>query len=456
MEYPKFIDRSQELSLLETLFSSKKPKLVLLYGRRRVGKTALLRQFADKHKCLYLLACQESERDQLKRLGTHIADFFQDKVVEMNPFTTWDALFTYINTKTTPSPIILDEFPYLVQSNKSLPSILQDYWDNYFSKRESFLILCGSSITMMESLLGYKNPLYGRRSESILLEPLKFFDAVLFFPNLSREQKVEYYSVLGGTPAYLLEFDESKTLAINIKEKILKKNSFLSQDVLFILREELNEPRYYFSLLHSISKGNTKLGQIINDTGLDKGLVIKYLSVLIELQLIERQIPITEKSPTKSRKGIYVLKDNFFKFWFRFIFENSQYIEQELFDKLVNEKITPALPSFIGYAFEGICLEWVRKTYTQYLVGKWWDRNNEIDIVGIDPATSTLLVAEVKWKDVADRDARTLMETLRVKASSITDSYEKIKYMIVAKSLPTKNRLRDEGILAYDLEDIIP
>ena len=234
-------------------------------------------------------------------MSEEISKFFNDKVLEANPFKNYDALFIYLLEKEV--PVFFDEFPFLVESNKSLPSILQEYWDKSFSRKKSFIILCGSSIRMMESLLGYKSPIYGRRTEQILLEPLKFKDACYFFNSLKKEDKIIYYSVLGGTPAYLLEFDYNKNLLHNIQEKILNKNKFLYQDTLFVLQQELNEPHIYYSIIKSISKGNTKIGNIMNDVGIEKGKITKYLSVLQKLQIIERRVPITEKNKEKSPAG---------------------------------------------------------------------------------------------------------------------------------------------------------
>ena len=182
MSESNFKNRKKELALFEELYMSGKSKFIILYGRRRVGKTELLKKFLSKHRGLYLLARQESEKDQLERLSEQTAEFFKDNVLKVNPFTSWDAVFTYLSEKPR-MPIIFDEFPYAVQASKKLPSVLQDHWDNKFSKNKSFIVLCGSSINMMESLLGHKSPLYGRRTEQILLEPLKFSDACFLFPD---------------------------------------------------------------------------------------------------------------------------------------------------------------------------------------------------------------------------------------------------------------------------------
>jgi len=416
-----FRNRTRELNFLNELYEKDVAKLIILYGRRRVGKTELLKEFLKKHKGLYLLARQESETEQIRKLSSQIAEFYNDNVLKLNPFSNWDSLFTYLSEKPK-IPIIIDEFPYIIQASKKVTSILQDYWDNRFSKKNSFIVLCGSSIQMMEKLLGKKSPIYGRRTEQILLEPMKFRDSCLFFPEKTNlKDKVYYYSILGGMPAYLLEFDFDKSLKVNIIENILKKNKFLNQDVLFTLREELREPRNYFSILYSIAKGNTKISQIVNDTGLDKSFATKYLSILIDLQLVERRVPITEKNPLKSRKGIYLLKDNFFKFWFKFIFENQEYIEQEKQEKLYDEKILPEMNSFVGRIFEEIALSEISRNskYEDYFFGRWWDNENEADIVGIDKKNKKLLIAEVKFKNLSSKEINQIKSNLEIMAKKI-------------------------------------
>ncbi|MHA1273825.1 MAG: ATP-binding protein [Promethearchaeota archaeon] len=458
MEYTIFLNRKNELKILEQLKNKNKPKLVIIYGRRRVGKTAILKKFAEKYPALYIVARQESYIDQLKRISELTARFFKDDVLAINPFQNWDSFWVYISERADDIILILDEFPYLVQSTPALPSILQDYWDNRFSKKEnSFIILCGSSINMMESLLGYKNPLYGRRTNQILIQPLSFFDAREFFPKLSLEVQIQVYSILGGTPAYLLEFDPKESILKNIREKILPPNTFLNQDPFFVLREELSELRYYFSILNSISKGNTKLGNIINDTGLGKGLVSKYLHVLIDLHIVERRVPITELEPRKSRRGIYLIRDNYFKFWFRFVFSNAHFLEQGLFDYVLEKKIKPNLNTFIGYTFEDICIEWLKQKYSQHLIGGWWKKQEEIDIIILNPNTKELILCEVKWKNLKNNDIARIFRELKRKSKLISPLYKIIGYMIIAKKIEDKNNIKENlapNYSVFDLDDM--
>ncbi len=438
MKYTKeqknsFKNRKRELKLFEQIYESGKPKLIVFYGRRRVGKTELLKEFLKKHKGIYLLARQEPEKEQLVKFSAQIAEFFNDDLLKVNPLVSWDALFTYLSKKKE-TLIIFDEFPYTVQTSKKLPSVLQDYWDNEFSKKKSFIVLCGSSINMMESLLGHKSPIYGRRTEQIMLEPLTFSDACLFFPKkMPLKDKIIYYSIIGGTPAYLLEIDFRRSLEDNLRDNILRKNKFLYQDVMFVLREELKEPRNYFSILVSLSKGNTKISRIVNDVGLEKTFVSKYLSVLTSLQLVERRVPITERNFMKSRRGLYFIKDNYFRFWFRFVFPYIEYVEQERQNNLIKEIIMPELNSFAGRTFEDIVLSEIAKSkkYRSYLFGRWWDNELECDIVALDKTAKKIIIGEVKFSEISRKDIKHIEESLREKAKRINTNSYKEKFLIV-------------------------
>jgi len=455
LRYNKFINRKKELKLLEELYGESSSRLVVLYGKRRVGKTALLNEFASKHKILYFVARQESMIDQLKKMSEEVGEYFGDDVIKINPFTSYDALFKYLIKN--PSPVFFDEFPFLVESCKALPSILQEYWDKYFSKRDSFFVLCGSSIRMMVSLLGYKSPIYGRRTAQMLLEPLSFKQACEFFPrSLSNEDKVINYAVLGGTPAYLLEFDYKKNIYKNILEKILKKNVFLYQDVMFVLQQELNEPRVYYSIIQSIAKGNTKLAKISNDTKIDAIKISKYLSVLQELHLIERRVPITEKNKEKSKKGLYKLKDQYFKFWFKFIFGNKDFVERNKEELLVLEKIKPNFNAYVGEAFEEVVLQWASKKeeFKRYFIGRWWSKEEEIDLLGVDRIKKKMLFGEVKWKRLSPKQVKDIFEDLERKSLILDDSFSK-EFMVVGKKISEKKRLREEGYKVFDLDDVV-
>ncbi|MBI2548533.1 ATP-binding protein [Candidatus Woesearchaeota archaeon] len=451
----QFKNRKHELKALERLYSEKFPKLIVMYGRRRVGKTALIQEFLKKHKGIYLLGRQETELENLRRFSAEISNFFSDETLNTNPLRNWDSLFTYLSQKLKEKrfAVAIDEFPYVVSANEAVPSILQDYWDNKLSKLSAFIILCGSSISMMERVVGYKSPIYGRRTEQMLIEPLKFKDATAFIPgSLSMNNKIAYYAIVGGTPAYLLEFDYNRSLEQNLLENYLQKTKFLYHDALFVLREELNEPRNYFAILRAISRGKNTSNEIVNETSLDRGLVGKYLSVLIDLHFIERLLPITEKKT--SRKGIYKIKDNFFKFWFRFVHANEDYIEQNRQELLLKEKILPNLNSYVGDIFEDIALAFIteKKEYNDFLFGRWWHKGTEIDVVGKSP--NELIFIEVKWKKLSESEAICILEGLAKKSDNFpTKNNVRKMFGIIAKNIDKKDKLRERGYICFDVDD---
>lgn len=447
----KFKNRASELKNLEKLYADKAPRLLVMYGRRRVGKTSIMQEFLSRHKGIYLLARQETELENLKRFSEQIGSFFKDEILGLSPFQNWDSLFLYLAKKLKEERFIIaiDEFPYLAGANSAIPSILQDYWDNHFSKIDAFIIICGSSIAMMEKTLGYKSPLYGRRTEQILIEPLKFSNAAEFMPKtLGFEKKAEYYAILGGTPAYLMEFDFSESLEKNIIGNYLQKTKFLYQDVLFVLREELNEPRNYFAILRVIAKGKNSLNDIVMETGLERSLIGKYLSILIDMHLVERLLPITEKK--SSRKGIYKIKDNFFRFWFRFVHEYENYIEQNRQELLVKEKIMPNLNSYVGGVFEDIAFQYLSESqeFRDYIFGRWWAKDTEIDIIG--KSHKDVLLIEVKWKSVDENEALKIIEMIKEKSKKFPLKNMPLKFGIIAKKIENKEKLRKLGYLAFD------
>lgn len=248
---------------------------------------------------------------------------------------------------------VIDEFQYLMESNAAVPSIFQKIWDEVLANTNIFLIICGSSISIMETLMGYKNPLYGRRTGQWMMEMLKFKDAMKFLPRYGLGEQIEVFSILDGIPLYLKQFDDSKSIMENIQEKILEKGNFLNIEPDFLLKEELREPRNYFLILKAISFGNTKFGEIVNYTQLDKTLVSKYLDNLVVLRIIEKMYPVgTEKE--RVRDARYKLSDNFFSFWFRFVYPNRSDIERGEV-AAVMALIKKDLNSFVGRKFEKVC-----------------------------------------------------------------------------------------------------
>ncbi len=403
-----FVDRNEEMNFLKKLYEKDNSQLLILYGRRRIGKTELLKQFSKNKKHLFFSSDLSSEPEQLRQFSEKLYQVTKESFLKTQIFSSWEALFRYIfdNLVDKIPIIIIDEFPYLCYSNKALPSIIQKIWDEKCKKGKLFLVLCGSYLSFMEkNVLGSKSPLFGRRTGQIFLKSLLFQDATEFFPKYSDEQKVMAYSILGGTPAYLQRFDDAKNIEQNVKEEILNKNSYLYSETRFLLMEELREPSIYFSIIKAVAFGRTRLNEIVQETKLnDSYKVNKYLTVLRELKIIKREVPITEEKPYKSRKGIYILTDHFFRFWFRYIFPNLSYLEEGEIDFVWSHKIKSDINAYIGFVFEDICIQRLKKMNRQAQlafkakkIGRWWDNQNEIDIVAYDEKNS-FLFCECKWR----------------------------------------------------------
>lgn len=400
----KFINREKELDFLNQTWLDKKTHFIIIYGKRRVGKTELLKQFIKKKKAVYFLADKRSSKDQLKELGRIMGGHFNDLLLIKNGFREWLDVFLYLKEKVSDRFIfVIDEFSYLLEVEKNIGFIFQKGWDEYLKEKNIILVLCGSSISMMEKeTLDYRSPLYGRRTGQILLKPLTFYQSWQFFPKKNLNDFLSIYSITGGMPSYLLQIDGDLSIADNLKEKIFKKTAFLYNEVEFFLRDELREVKNYFSILKAISFGKRKFGEIINETGLPKNILMKYLITLTNLQLIEKEIPITEKNPHKSKKGLYRISDNFFRFWFQFVFPYKSELEIENYSQpLINfERKFNILKALI---YKEVALEILLnnqdKVFPLEKIGRWWDKQEEIDIVGLNERDKKIIFGEVKWSD---------------------------------------------------------
>ena len=449
-----FVNRVEELSMLEERHGSGRAEFVVIYGRRRVGKTALIMKFLENKDGIYLLARETSDIENLKRFSQKIARYFNDSFLLKNPFRSWDAFFEYLTNIDGRFIVAIDEFPYLVKSNASLPSILQEYWDTKLRDTELFLIICGSSVSMMDNLLGYKSPIYGRRTAQLRLKPLGFFQIVDFFPGYSWGDLVKVYGVLGGNPAYLLEFDDKMGVEDNLM-RYFRMDSILYQDSLFILREELDDPRNYFAIIEAIARGKNTLGEIVNETGLNRGLVGKYLSVLRELDIVRREIPITESY--KSRKGRYYINDFYLNFWFRFVYPNADLIESGHGDLLL-DVVMKDFNQYFGIVFEEIAKQYLIELNIRNLmpfrfsrIGRWWHRNEEIDLVALNEREKTALLVEVRWSTLTSKDVGKILSVLERKSEFMKLRNYRMHFGVIAKNIEDRDEWKNE--LVFDLTD---
>ncbi len=393
------------MSFLQKIYRADGFQFVPIYGRRRIGKTRLIQEFVKDKKAIYFLADSVSEPEQLKSLGRIIGNSFNDPILTDAGFRDWYQFFSYIRDKQKGKQIfVIDEFPYLVYSNPAISSVFQKGIDEYLKKTGVFLILLGSSIGMMEKeVLFYKAPLYGRRTASIEIKEMPFTTLKEFFPDRNFDDLVKLYAVLGTIPAYIEKITSRQDIFTVIKELILNRGTFLYNEVEYILREELREPRNYFVILKAIAQGKRKLSEIINETGFEKSLVSRYLDILRSLRFVEKDVPVTEKYPEKSKQGIYRLHDKFFNFWFKYVFPNRSRIEIGNVD-YVTGLIKDTFEHHISTIYEDICKDLcgdlMRDGLMQYTaIGKWWSKDGEIDVVAIDEETKTAYFGECKWSN---------------------------------------------------------
>jgi len=295
-----FINRIKELESLEEEYESKSSSFSVVYGRRRVGKTALLSQFIKNKPHIYLYITLSDLNSQLESFTTQIKNFVDDSIKEHIKFDSFKKAIEFISTFKLEKKLILviDEYQYLAQKDKAFSSQLQMLWDTKLQNSNIYLILCGSVLSMMQSeVLNYNAPLYGRRTSQFHIKPIKFNHIQNFIPTLSKLDQMLVYSSFGTIPKYLNEYDSSLTFKENLEKKILNKNSYLYSEGNFLLKDEINDSASYFSILESISKGNHKIGHIASSLEVNSSYLSKYMLKLIELDIVVKEIPITEKIP---------------------------------------------------------------------------------------------------------------------------------------------------------------
>ena len=477
-----FIGRKRELQFLEDRYNSKGGQFVVLYGRRRIGKTETLREFCkDKPHIFY--SCREvSDKLQLRSFSDSLlrADIPAAKYIR--EFDNWETAFKsiidlpYGDRKKL---IIIDEFPYMCKANESIPSVLQNLWDETLKDSDIMLVICGSAMSFIEKeLLAEKNPLYGRATGIYKMESMDFYDAVQFFPNYSSRDKIITYSVLGGIPHYLCQFDPTLSLDENIKRNILTKGCVLYSQVEFLLRQELRETSLYNSIIEAVALGNTKLNDIsMKSLVEDTSKTSVYLKNLTEIELIEREFSVDEgiKERSNTKRGIYRLTDNFFRFWYAFVFTNYSELESGDAEGVYEYVIKPNLHEFASFAFEDVCREYIRKMQKQNKLpfrykrmGRWWGRTTvrrkdhtevqetEIDLLAVSDKSEKYLVGECKFKgrpfsygEYLDTSAK--LSVLKEKADFYYYLFSESGFDDKLKSEAEKN----EFIKLMDIEEIV-
>ncbi len=319
----------------------------------------------------------------------------------------------------------MDEFQYIGRANPAFPSVFQRIWEEQLKGRSVMVILCGSLVSMMESqTLSYHSPLYGRRTAQIRLKQIPFRYYHEFFPNKSRRELIEMYSVTGGVPKYIELFSEGGNIYDAIRRNILNRSGYLYQEPRFLLQQEVSEVGSYFSIIRAIAAGNSKLSAISSVLEVKATGLTKYLKTLMDLDILTREVPVTEEQPDKSKKGLYRITDNYIRFWFAFLYPNMGFLESGN-EEIVMDKIQKGLTrGHTAFVYEDVCRErmWELNVagcwpfhFTR--IGRWWDNKNEIDIAAVDPEGNNLILGECKfWQNPVDMD---VFRNLEKKAGSV-------------------------------------
>ena len=456
----RFVDREQEMATLQSEYDRDGSALVVLYGRRRVGKTTLISEFIKNKKALFFLASEESESQNRLAFQEKAADFLNSDLLKNVEVKSWDVLFrAIIDTHFDSKPVIvLDEFQYLGKSNPAFPSVFQRIWEEILKDRQVMVILCGSLISMMQSqTLAYDSPLYGRRTAQIRLMQIPFAYYHQFFPDKSRKELIEMYAVTGGVPKYIELFSQSKDIYSAIEKCVLNRSGYLYDEPHFLLQQEVSEVGSYFSIIKAIAAGNTKLSAIAGVLEVKSTSLTKYLKTLIDLDILEREVPVTEDSPEKSKKGLYKIKDNYLRFWFAFVYPNMSFIESG-HGRIVMDKIRKSLVrNHIAFVYEDVCRErmWEMNAQSAWpfyfsKLGRYWDSKEEIDIAAIDPDGKNLILGECKyWQEPV---GVSVLRELEAKAKTVSWEKEKRKTWFVLFSVNGfTEELRAEAAARTDL-----
>lgn len=468
-----FFGRNQELSLLDKLHQRDGAQLLILYGRRRIGKTSLIERWTQtslgERDYLYWMATQTSVTNQLRDFSQAILRFIEPETPISPSFSyqSWETAFARVAQLSAERRfvLILDEITYVMQADPELPSLLQRAWDHTLNRTNLFLVLTGSLAGIIQrSALDYHAPLYGRATAKLKLQPLSFGSLRALLPTLTTEQRVAVYAVTGGIPAYINLFDDQLNIINNLREHFITPMNVMLNDAVFLLREQLDEPRNYMALLEAIASGASTLTDIAKLAGLERSNANKYLTVLRELGYIERIVPATVQHPERSRRGRYVFTDAYMRFYFRFLRPYLGDIERGRLNRVVR-LLHDHLTDFIGtHTFEELCREWLNEKadrdelpYLLDRVGSHWSKEAQIDVIGINWRTKQILFGECKWgRQPVERKVIDKLVTQSAKALPSKGNWQK-EYIIFSRAPVTtsaQQRIRELGATAISIEQI--
>ncbi len=443
----QFKDRKKERRELDEVLNSKTFEFIVIYGRRRIGKTELILKATENKKRIYYLAIGARNLERFYNIC--IGHYPQVSKFKMD----WEVLFDFL--KDNAETVVIDEFQNMIQEDANILNIFQSVTDTILKDSPLKLFLLGSSISVITSkVLDHKSPLYGRKTGSLELKSVSFFDLKEFFPKADMEELVEIYGFADGVPYYLVRIDISFWLWL--KDEIEKERGFLKDEVDFLMRYEFEDVSTYKLILEAIAHQKTKLNEIKNYMNVKRTDISPYLRNLIEVGMIKREVPITEN--VRSRLGRYYISDNFLKFWFRYIYPNVSSIEEGIFDIDI---IKGDYNRYLGYIFEDVVKQFLIKERDKIFkfskIGKWWHKEREIDIVALNESTEEIMFIECKWQDLSAKQVDKILVELKEKSKFVrwNNDTRKEQFAIIVKYIKNKDKdkLRKKGVLVFDLAD---
>jgi len=485
-----FIGRETELAKLNKLYDSNKFECAVIYGRRRIGKTTLIQEFCKDKKAIYFVAIESTMQNNLVNLSNSIfsvtmpgigftAGSFNNKnfaaesfdAIKYTPetFNDWptydklDKALDYLHAIASKERIVfvIDEYPYLASADKSVSSVLQAYIDHKFKASNMMLILCGSSMSFMENqVLGYKSPLYGRRTAQFKISSFDYYTSAQFCKDYSNYDKSIVYGITGGIPQYLARIDCALTLKENIVSNFLDPSGYFFEEPSNLLKQELREPQTYNAIIAAIAGGASKLNEIATAVGIDTGVCATYIASLMALGILKKEKPIGEE---KSKKSIYRITDNMFRFWYRFVPGNINAITANNGELVYDRIIAPKLSEYMGGIFEQICVEYLHRVnntdrlpFPFFEIGRWWGndskekRQAEIDIVALYKEEKKALFCECKFRK--ELLGQGVVDNL-IKNSKLVKGYEQKYYCLFSLS-GFADGLNSENLHTVSLDDM--
>lgn len=461
-----FIGRERELASLEQMYQTNTFQMVVLYGRRRIGKTALLNEFCKDKNPLFYTGIESKDAENLQEFGRTAFAYFHIEDAGVT-FSSWQNLLSFITSqmKSDSSPrkrlIIFDEYPYIASNSPELSSLLQREIDLNWNQMNVMLILCGSSVTFMEEeVLGEKSPLYGRRTGQIDLLPLDYRTSALFVPDYTPEEKAIVFGVTGGIPKYLSVFDPAVSLHDNLESSYFSSSGYFYEEPMNLLRQEFRDVPLYYAIVNAIGQGCTQVNEISDRTGFDSSRLAPALHRLESVRIVRKDTPILNE---KNKKLVqYVLQDGMFRFWFRFVSRGTGAIERGYGSRYYQNMVKPFLHEYMGPVFEIICQEYTFQSGIEgefggmiTRIGKWRGTDPlkhtpaDIDVVGIDETEKNAVIGECKFRNsiFGKEEYETLLDRARLVAP-----YHVSHYLIFSLSGISKwvaDREKDSGNTEY-------